>query len=424
MNLRNIIFNNTFRQSFFFAVTKFVGVLLTFYSTIFISNNFGNNALGSYSFLSKVVMILTLVTVLGLDVIIEKYQSAKMYSAKNFNTTITFILISCSLLGAISFLFSNYISLYMQKPSYSLGFKYMGLLLLSFSLLRIYTAILKSSQSVYMYSVMSNFCSLMFFLLILFLFKNHVTEDSIIAFYGLSIFITLSISYLFTKFFIQDDSIIFRAFALDIDVLKKSFPFFLLVIIVLIPESVDILTLGFVEKNETIGTYEILLKIALIPRMTLLIVNAVISPKIAKSYLVKDFVNLEMYIKESSKFIFIGTLSLIVILLFLQPHLMSYFKIDNSVYASILIVLIAGKIFDSLTGPTQQIMMLTDCEKELLKISVLTLTLNIILNFIFYYKFGLIGIAIAGTFCSALNNIISVYIIKQKLNIYSIFFLK
>ena len=109
------------------------------------------------------------------------------------------------------------------------------------------------------------------------------------------------------------------------------------------------------------------------------------------------------------------------IFLFLNEKLLLIFGED---YVSedakiVLVVLAFAFLVDAISGPIGSILTMTNYAKYILVNNIISVVLNIILNFIFIKTLGIIGVAIATGISIIANNLISIIEVKLLLGIFS-----
>jgi len=84
-----------------------------------------------------------------------------------------------------------------------------------------------------------------------------------------------------------------------------------------------------------------------------------------------------------------------------------------------LIILSFAYLVDAVSGPIGSILTMTNYAKYILVNTIISLTVNIILNYILISKYGIIGVAIGTGLSIILNNLLSIIEVKLLLNIFS-----
>lgn len=177
----------------------------------------------------------------------------------------------------------------------------------------------------------------------------------------------------------------------------------------IIASSADTIMLGWLTNEKQVGLYSVAARIAMLTSFFLQISNAAISPKIAALYAERRNSELELMVQKVTGGLFwLGLASLIFFFLF-GGKILSLWGSEFTAAYWILIILAVGQFINLAAGAVGIILMMTNNEKILGKITVSFLLLNLLLNLIFIYYMGAIGAAIATSITVIGGNITKAY---------------
>lgn len=161
--------------------------------------------------------------------------------------------------------------------------------------------------------------------------------------------------------------------------------------------NLDSTMLGAMKGNESVGFYSVAIKMTkiVIPLITSL--GVVLSPRIIGNIKLGKFKEIFSDIELNLNFIFFMTVPAVLLMGILADNLVILFsgtKYLESIFP--MRVMLPIIIFISLSSfSVTQVLIPTNNEKKVLKVALIGLTSNLVLNFIFIPKFSIVGAAVA-----------------------------
>lgn len=205
--------------------------------------------------------------------------------------------------------------------------------------------------------------------------------------------------------------------------LKVALPLLLVTSTSVIAASADTIMLGWLSSTKEVGLYSVALRLGLLSNIFLMISVSTLAPKIASLYAEKKKKELEKMIQQVTKGLFILGLAVLVGYVLLGKFILNFWGDEFVTSYAILIIITMGQFVNVSTGSTGVILMMTGFEKNLSRITLTALALNIILNLILIPHYGAAGAAIATTSTVILENILKVILVRTKTGISTIPFL-
>lgn len=199
--------------------------------------------------------------------------------------------------------------------------------------------------------------------------------------------------------------------------IKKSLPFMILGALCMINNQTDIVMLGVLQGDESVGLYIGPSKLASLVTFIILARNSAIGPNIASLYASGKKYQLEKLVMQSSKIILSISCVLAVFILFFNDFLLGLFGKEFLVGKSILILLLLGHIMTALAGPVGILLNMSGNEKISLLAFSLSAILNICLNYYLIPHGGGEGAAVATTISLATWNLVCVILVLKTLRI-------
>jgi len=228
--------------------------------------------------------------------------------------------------------------------------------------------------------------------------------------------ITLSINILIAKRLTAIR--LFRSVKLNKRILRSSFTFSLIAFIAGLGTRVDVLMVSLLGTSEEVGIYGIAFALSLQGDFFRNVIAIALFPIAIKTFnLSPNKYNIKKILSISGLF-FMGVLLLCTFFSFyVEELIIILFGKDYAESGIILSVLIFYYALTFATIPFTTILQAIGEERYLLINATITALINIPLNYVFYHKFGLIGIAystlIVNFFGSLFVILITIYILKK-----------
>lgn len=387
-----------------------------FLLSLFLTNSFSAEIVGQYDFVRSFLMILSGASLLGTNQAII-YYSGILTSKKSFGSikSIYFkmnflILVACAILYTPLLVIDKEIinQIFNKQGAYELvSLSLQGLVFYSITMLNIdtiralkHTLISEGFRNVFRYTP--------FFIFSIILYIIDSPEDLVLWFiYSFVVIFVISTAvvylFLFNKNFPKSAAHNFSS----TEILRASFPMALSAISYFLMQSTDVLFISAYDTFESVAYYSIAVKLATVTALALISVNIVIAPKIASIYNDKNFSQLKLILKKATRINVVISLPIIVLLLLFSEYVLSTFGSNYILAKNALWVLLIAQFFNSITGPSALYLNMTGRQKKLNVILLISLVINIVLNFLLVPAFGMLGAAISTTTSFVISKILA-----------------
>jgi len=191
-------------------------------------------------------------------------------------------------------------------------------------------------------------------------------------------------------------------------IVSNSLPFFVPAILIFASINLNSLFINFQLSKTEVAVYDIAFKITQLLGLPLMALNVVIAPKFSQLYISGK--KNELF-KLWSKTVVIGTCGFLpfFIIFMIYPELpIKLFINDTVIGEPVLKILLVGQLINVISGSVGMLLQMTSNEKIFLKITFISVVLNILLNITLIPKFGLIGSAYSNLLSFSLINILSI----------------
>jgi O-antigen/teichoic acid export membrane protein len=189
----------------------------------------------------------------------------------------------------------------------------------------------------------------------------------------------------------------------------------------LIMGKIDILMLGAIIDQESVGIYNAALKLSMLAYVGLMAINSIAAPKFAELNESGNFEALQSLVQKSTKTIFWITLPVVLIFAFLPSQILSIFGEEFQIAAYSLIILSVGKMFSAICGSVGTLLQMSGNQKYFQNVLIAAAILNVALNYFLIPDFQLLGAALASLISNVFWNVLMVIYIKKKFGFYTIY---
>tara|TARA_Y100001970_G_scaffold293438_1_gene440212 strand:- start:19011 stop:20144 length:1134 start_codon:yes stop_codon:yes gene_type:complete len=208
------------------------------------------------------------------------------------------------------------------------------------------------------------------------------------------------------------------------DITKSSIPLLLVVGTNFLSASIATIMLGIMSNVTEVGLFSVCSRLAILMIFFLQVSDSAISPKLAALYKSNKIKEMQKMVQSvTGLLILVGTIIFLFFILF-GEYILYLWGGDFANSYLILIILVFGQFINISTGACSKLLIMCGFEKLQSKISIFTLVLNFILNFIFIYLYEAKGAAIAVTLTLIVQNSLMLLFAYSKVGVMTIPFLK
>jgi len=406
---------------------KIFGMGLGYLLAILITNNYGAQFFGQYATALLILEMLTIFSRLGIDTTIIRFFSSYVVNNETskihklyFSTSII-LLISSFSFSILLFLFSDWIAQLLNASSSHI--KLVSFVVVPLVFYYLNAQALRGLKKIVAFSFLNNVALVLGALMLLLagevIFNNG--EIPIYAYACSVVLMTLLSFFLWYKYS--------RNFRVDFnesvvnskELIKTSIPLLLGQSMMIIMGKIDILMLGSIMNQESVGIYNAALKVSMLAYIGLMAINSIAAPKFAELNASGQLEALKSLVQKSTKTIFIITFPIVLIFISFSTKILSIFGDEFKIAAISLIILSIGKMFSAICGSVGTLLQMSGNQKFFQNVLIVAAILNIILNYFLIPHFQLIGAAFASLISNIFWNILMVIYIKKKFGFYTIY---
>ena len=405
-------------------LVKVLGVLAGLLISIFLARSLGSDGLGVVNFANRVLMILLLLTTFGFDHVIVKFIAiakkkldstsikSTLKTSLLFNGVLSFFIASIGVILLQIFINFGYVNRSLFKPIIIVL-----VMLIPQTITMIYRSALNGYGKIWQANLIKQTLSLTLVGLGLFFYWFYdvsITPISVLLLYAIARVILAVVVYLMWRYTFKSKS----QGQYDIKpMIKMGRPMLLVAGAGVISSNVDVFMLSAFGTFDDIGIYTVAAQIAMLTAFFLQVTNSAIAPKLASLFSSGRIEQMERMVQSVTRgLIVLGLISTIVYIIFGKSLLALWGNEFHNAYP-IMIVIVIGQFSNLATGCSGMLLVMCGLEKTHGYLSLFSFLLNIILNLLFIFSYGVLGVAIATASTAVIVNISQFILVKRKLGI-------
>lgn len=405
-------------------ILKVTGMLIGYVVLLYIAKQFGAESTGLYSIILSTLTLLGTVAACGINISVLRYagefnKKGQQQKLKQLHNHAMQIVGPLSLILAVVTYFSaSSIANWFANPAYKQGMQMAAFALPFFAPALVSVEYIRGLKilkvSEYFRTVNRPLINLLLVFIGVYIFNIN---DVLLPVYTL--FSATFITFLATELFIRSKT---KNIKIDIEIdftknelLKTSFPMLTTNIASFVMGNASLYILEIYRPTAEVGIFSIALKISLFVSLILTVINTISAPKFAELYWSNNREQLQKLVNQSSKLIFIISLSVSLLLWFLSEYLLGFFGHEFKAAKELVHLLIFSQLINALTGSVGVFMNMTGHQRILRNVIVLTSLFSLTGSLIVIPIYGSIGAAIITMTGSILLNLVLAVYIKKKL---------
>ena len=386
-------------------------------SILYISNIYGAETYGRFSLTQTLIQFLILLFSLGIRSSIVKLTSDVNFFSNGvplnnyLKKTIYTLLVSSTVCSLLIIFFNKWLAVVVFKDeTLIIYFQYMAMFIAFTIFHSVLSEFIRAKKNFWQYSLyMYVLPPLLFLCLMVFFRRMNLQESSIILGYLLSfllVCIMLIFYFPFSKMNVNNDYSLKRLFSL-------SFPMMFSSLFLFISNWTDIFMLGILSTKKDVGIYNAAFKLAIIAVIVINAINTVFAPRISELFSQNKLLKIEQEFHKARRITIYLTIPIIFILIIFRKTFLSFFG-HEFIYGEIpLMIIISGLLINIFAGSVDQFMNMTNHQKQLRTFTIISASLNIVLNYLLIKKMGIIGAALASVISSITINLLCIVYIKR-----------
>ena len=410
-------------------VAKIFSQVINTVSAIIIGRYVGAMVYGDYSYAMAIVSILSVFTIFGIDNSMLFFYSKYEKNRVLLNKTISFCMLLTTLLSGLAIMIvlleNGYLNVFIE-PKYLPTLKTLIPLVFVTSINQVFYNLYRAATRVRI-SVLANDLIMPFLRLVILSGFVYLGKSQLAL--VLSIYLS-SVSVMTLYIIAAHKSKIFRVSlpdrTLSKEIAKYSFPLFMAGAIVVVLGRMDVLFLGKMSDQKSIGIYNIAFQLSMLLSFVNVAVGTVFAPIISRSYHNNEVNTLKEKYKKISFLVFYATLFIYGFVAVYRAEILSVFGTEFILGSGAFFVLCTGQLINNVASMSGYMNSMTGHPEYAMYDGIGALVLNGFLNYLLIPMIGIVGAAIASASTILLRSVFHQIMVQRnlKMNVYSINYVK
>ncbi len=399
---------------------------MAFAVSVFVARTLGVDNTGVFFLTTTIIFVTASIGRFGLDNVVIRFISSNASTEKwsgvksVFASSLFIVVVLTGFLSVIVYVFAEQISLAIfHKPELIIPLKWMTIRIIPFSVITIVSESLRGLKKIGWSQMTENIWTPAFTLLLLIMIPYYHTLEGIVLIWN-TVSIIVMIIALFTwirtttRFAHIKTHYSFRF------LIHSGYPLFLVMILNMIICWSSTIFLGIFAENADVGIYNAAARTANLMNFLLVSVNTIAAPKFAELFHINDMQGLKRSAQDSTRLMFWLSLPVFIIVMIFSKNIMGIFGDQFITGTAILMILSTSQFVNVSTGSVGYLLMMSGNEKLLRNNIFGVAIINIILSVWLIPKYGMLGAGVVSAISLTLQNVISLLLVKRKLNFWTI----
>lgn len=397
--IKSIFTNVLFKKIIDSLVGKGSYTILMMVFTVVCTRLYGVEVFGEYTYAFTIVTMLMLLSKAGMDYGLIYSIPKDGYRYLSFSI-ITNIILSLIII-VLGYIFIDNTVVIWTLP-----------LILLYSLEQLLFGVYRADGEIKKFYAINGFFSFilrLFLVIILYFYFNNSVSSILISVYASFIF---SIGIYLFQIRKKLQKIVF-----SYRFLSYSFPLLLASFLGVFIDRIDIIMIGNLLDNRSVGIYQVTSQISMILLMILYIFNTAFAPKISQMYHNGETKRLSIIYIKSTRILFVIALAFLIVIIFFNQYILLIFGEDAIEGSGALILRTMGQFINVSVGVVWSMLAMTGNNKAQMFINIFVSFLNVLLNFLLIPVWGIEGAAFASLISVGMANIWGYVLVSKRFHI-------
>ncbi len=404
---------------------RIAGMVISYLAILFISNYYGAEVYGRFSLAQTLLQFSVVIFSLGIETLGVKLTADLRFFSEgkplnNYLANSLWVLLLSAIFGAVLFwVFKKPLAVMVFKDEGLLPyFNYLAIFFVTLIFHNYFSEFLRGKHQFLRYGLFKYFLPPFIFLILMWVFQETTFSESGIFLSYILGFGLLVVPLLF----------IFPFKHLKTEVpyskgmlLRASYPMMFSAAFMFLSNWTDVFMLGAMVSKQEVGIYNAAYKLAILALIVINAVNTILAPKISQLYSANKLKAVQAEVQHATKLITYLTAPIVLVLIVFREPLLELFGAGFSEGKTALVIIAVGLLFNALSGSVGQVLNMTQHQEALKKYTIVSVVVNIVLNFILIKQMGFVGAAYASLVSNVVLNTLCLYRIKKEFGFYAFF---
>lgn len=398
-NWSKIIFKSNSIQTLFL---RLVGIVFIFLTTFIFTHKFNPDVVGVFDFTRSYLLVFGSLCMLASDqtvlYLIGRQGNTKRAIKDIYTKILLFVFVIYLVLNGLIYLLININIVAIDSTTKDVVLKSTSIIFF-YCIYLINTEIFRSLNRTFFSETLRNIIKYIPLIIGFFLVDSSKKAITVIDYfiYGFIVISLFSSVVLYLRLKNKQEEELNVDYQEDTikSIIKYSIPIAFSTVSIYLLSSIDIFMIKYFEGNNHVAFYSVAVKIITIISVSINAISLSIATDIAYNFANRNFEQLRKIMKKSGQIIFyFSFISSLFLFFFCQPILCVFGKQYLS-SAGAFVILLAGNLIMSISGNTHIYLLMTNKGVVMVKLLLLSVLINLSLNFVLIPRFGIEGAAVA-----------------------------
>ena len=398
-NWSKIIFKSNSIQTLFL---RLVGIVFIFLTTFIFTHKFNPDVVGVFDFTRSYLLVFGSLCMLASDqtvlYLIGRQGNTKRAIKDIYTKILLFVFVIYLVLNGLIYLLININIVAIDSTTKDVVLKSTSIIFF-YCIYLINTEIFRSLNRTFFSETLRNIIKYIPLIIGFFLVDSSKKAITVIDYfiYGFIVISLFSSVVLYLRLKNKQEEELNVDYQEDTikSIIKYSIPIAFSTVSIYLLSSIDIFMIKYFEGNNHVAFYSVAVKIITIISVSINAISLSIDTDIAYNFANRNFEQLRKIMKKSGQIIFyFSFISSLFLFFFCQPILCVFGK-QYLASAGAFVILLAGNLIMSISGNTHIYLLMTNKGVVMVKLLLLSVLINLSLNFVLIPRFGIEGAAVA-----------------------------
>lgn len=398
-------------------IFKILGALSGYAFTILVFRWAGQGGYGVFELAFTALTLITVVSRLGLESAIVKFISGYMVKGEHgkavrvYQMSLLIITVLSLVCGVLLHLFAHPLAGYFSGRNLDIAFKWAAFAIPGYAILQLNGETLRGLKRMKQFSYLQNGSLMLLAAIGFYFYFSPESADGVgaVQAFLLAVYLLMIISFLFLgNAFRQDLNSSAKESVPLKPLIQAAIPMMISGSMFLVMSWTDTLMIGHFMKDEDVGLYRFVFKMATLITFAQFAINSIVAPMISGFMADKNITGLRKLIHQ------IGIINVIMsVPIFFIFAVFPEWILDTagdgemSEGVTVFVILAIGQVVNALCGPVMYTLNMSGYERVSQRIMLWTAILNFAANLVLIPIYGILGAAIATTVSMMIWNVVA-----------------
>lgn len=397
-----------------------VGAASLFGVHLLIARHYGASTLGVFNLVLALLTFSAIFSRLGLDMyvvrVLPEIGDNKILTAGFIQKIVKLLFAGSAVSSLLFFISSPLINQYVFKSFDASNYLLvLAIMIMPYTYFSVMPEVFRGFQNIKIYSFYRNTSQnlFVFFILATSLSLLNITLNPVWVLYAVLFVVTIVMACQLYKFLKVKEVLLLEKGEYREKILFYSYPMLFTSSMLFMMGNVDNFMISYYLDEAQVGIYSACMKLSFVITFILASVNGFVAPKISKAHSKGDVGQVKQIYRDSVKLVVFISLPVFILLYSFPEFFLGLFGQEFTKATVTLLIINTAFLVNALCGPVGYLLNMTDHQHVFMKILMVGLVINFILNIVLIPAYQINGAAIATFLSMSFWNISSLIFLRK-----------